>query len=550
MIKEGDVLNELFCITGKMCKDVFIGENFLTKERFYISKVKTDESKKTLAVIQNIRNPLLPEIYEIFNYEGVDYYRSELTEGQPLSKIIQKAGSDLSCEVLCRYIAQVSRIVELLHSQFKNPVLHLEISTDTIIISDKNSVHLLNYGYSGSNGISDCEESFSLPETIKNEKCTINSDIYLIGKTLQSILMDECNKITFNKRTGEYMRGIPENIGKIINKCIMSNPDLRYCSAAGLEADLLNVCDTFLKNGVFPDTANPSVLLQDTARKYASDIGDEINNETNADSCKNINADSNTYKSHIKRKSKVICVWDNAVFAAEIACVIADKDKKVLLIDADLLSPKIDLLIEFKNIKKKIDKIESINCLSDLMEEFSGQRLTPDIIKENSLKTIRENLNTICGNYRTEDYEYYNTRGYAEIITKSSEIFDYIIISCNKFIYDEFTCVSLIKSEIIFVPIIANNIFFREFNKYIHFMSGRKQLQNKSIQFAGFDYSSSEDFSLGICEEMCDGKFAGVISSSSRRRMSLGSEKFYTSMIENKIEKQYLGLLKSSGIKL
>ena len=184
------------------------------------------------------------------------------------------------------------------------------------------------------------------------------------------------------------------------------------------------------------------------------------------------------------------------------------------------------------------------------MEEFSGKRLTPDIIKENSLRTIRENLNAICGNYRTEDYEYYNTRGYAEIITKSSEIFDFIIISCNKFIYDEFTCVSLIKSEIIFVPIIANNIFFREFNKYIHFMSGRKQLQNKSIKFAGFDYSSSEDFSLGICEEMCDSRFAGVISSSSKRRMSLGSEKYYTSMIENKIEKQYLGLLKSSGIKL
>jgi len=540
MIKEGSIINDLLFIKEKIYKDVFIAENILTKEKFCVSKVKAQSCKKTLTVLENIRHPLLPEIYEIFIFEGEEYYRSEFPEGKQLSLILKSNETNLSCEILCRYIAQVARTVELLHSQFKTPVLHLEISTDTIIITSRNSVHLLNYGYCGSNKAIDFEESMILPEIINSDKCTINSDIYMIGKMLESVLKIECSKITFNKKTGEYMRGIPESIEKIINKCIMKNPESRYCSAAVLEADLLNVCDTFLKNGVFPDLKYSSAVLQDTKKNYEHNITETKNQELNP----------KEFNSENKRKSKIICVWDNAIFASEIACVIADKGKKVLLIDADLISPKIDLLVEFKNIKTGIDRFEQINCLSELMEEYSGKRLTPEIVIENSLKTTRKNLYAICGNYKTEDYEYYSTKGYAEIISKSSEIFDYIIISCNKFIYDEFTCVSLIKSDMIFIPIVANNIFFREFNKYIHFMSGRKQLVDKNVKFAGFDYSSSEDFSLGICEEMCEGRFSGVISYSPKRRESLGSEKFYTSMIESKIEKQYLGLLKNSGVKL
>jgi len=540
MIKQDSIINDLFVVKEKIFKDVFIAENKLTKEKFCISKIKAQSCKKALTILENVRHPLLPEVYEIFDFEGQEYYRSEFPDGKPLSLILKSTQANLSCEILCRYIAEIAKIIELLHSQFKNPVLHLEISPETIIITNKNSVHLLNYGYCGINKLIDLEESMLLPEMIGSDKCTISSDIYMIGKTLESVLKIECSKITFNKKTGEYMRGIPESIEKIINKCVMINPDSRYCSAAGLEADLLNVCDTFLKNGVFPDLKFSSAVLQDTKRNYEHNMKQTKNHESNP----------KEFKYENERNSKIICVWDNAIFASEIACIIADKEKKVLLIDADLLSPKIDLLIEFKNVKTKIQRFEPINCLSELMEEYSGKRLTPEIVMENSLKTTRENLYAVCGNYKTEDYEYYSTKGYAEIISKGSEIFDYIVISCNKFIYDEFTCVSLIKSDTIFIPIIANNIFFREFNKYICFMSGRKQLENKHVKFAGFDYSSSEDFSLGICDEMCEGRFSGVISYSPKRRMSLGSEKYYTSMIESKIEKQYLGILKNSGIKL
>ena len=198
MIKTGVTVNDLFYISEKIYKDVFVAENKITQEKYFISEIKSNECKKTLQILKGVRHPFLPEIHDIFSCEGKEYYRTSFIEGQTLSELIKSSGAALSCEKLCRYMAQVSRIIQLLHSQFKTSIFHLEIQTDTIIISDKNTVHLLNYGCSGDKINKDYEIMSKLPETANNGECSVKSDIFMIGETLHSILKPGFSKITFN----------------------------------------------------------------------------------------------------------------------------------------------------------------------------------------------------------------------------------------------------------------------------------------------------------------------------------------------------------------
>ncbi len=145
-------------------------------------------------------------------------------------------------------------------------------------------------------------------------------------------------------------------------------------------------------------------------------------------------------------RSISLTVWDNTEFACELAYTAAKSSGlNVLIADLDLLSPKADVILDLPKQPGK-DPESGINKAFELYEK---KNLTRDMlldicVKRNELK----NLHILTGNYRIENYEYYNNEAFAELTENLKRIFEIVIIAVNRSIYDSFTAISLMKSDI------------------------------------------------------------------------------------------------------
>jgi serine/threonine protein kinase len=591
----GATIDGRYVIKEKIGNETYIVENIISNVRWLLKALPQITDTETIKILQKIRHPSLPRIFEILEIGDAKYYLIEHIEGISLLELTNRNNGKLPYIDACRYMGAVSRILFFLHSQVGETILHMDIKPSNILIAKNNLTCLIDYGnlqksgvrYSDtdidntendnnnyrikindgkdsscinesnnksvspkydSNASSNCTPhlkndmfygtlGYAPPELISGDELSVQSDIFMVGMTLYRIITGLEPEVSLNIDQKSLISTMPAAVSQVIARCVMSQPGDRYSNMSELSCDLEHLCSKALKHNVYSSIEFGTVSLEEDRNVNACTYRENMILDSNRDDKKR-----NSKKHNEKRK--IICIWDNAQFAAEFSYIIARQDKKVLIIDANLLSPGIDMLIDIKDDALKENCRKSVSNLSDLMEEHSKNRLNTDTVKLFAYKTTQDNLNCICGNYRMEDYEYYSTEGLVEIIRTASDYYDFVIVSCGKFIYDEFTCVSLICSDMIIIPITANSINFREYNRFINFLGARKQLHPENVLFVCFDYQPDEDFSYGICDELCNGKFAGVIPYSKRRRMMQGNSKHYTGAMEAKMEKQYMNLLK------
>ncbi|MHB1485160.1 MAG: protein kinase domain-containing protein [Saccharofermentanales bacterium] len=549
-MKTGIKIDDRYIVQEQLGKETFLVMNVFSGVRWILKSMPLLVKKETIELLQKIRHPSLPRIFEMIDVDNITYFLLEYIDGISLSEHCRESGGKLSYINACEYMATISRAIYFLHTQNSISLLHLDIKPGNIILMNNNLPCLIDYGTAQdlngrTNGKSEVNSfygtpGYAPPEMIQGMKPTEQSDIFMIGMTLFRLVSGIEPNASLRIEAKLLTSMMPAAIAKIISRCVMNDPGDRYGNAGELAYDLEIACDTTLSHDTYQGReCGFQAVLEDTAAAR------EYNHSISADK-------ENRSEFKGKRKNsqdRVICIWDNSQFAVELAYVLAKQKKKVLLMDVDLLSPGIDLLVELRdNVSKNSSSLLGDNSFSDLMEEYAKKRMNIDTIRMFAQKTQIETLSCICGNYRMEDYEYYSTEGLVEIIKTASMGYDFVVISCGKFIYDEFTCVAQICADKIFIPINANGMQFREFNRYINFLSGRKQLESEKILFVGFDYHPNEDLSHGTCDELCNGSFIGIISYSQKRRMMQGTRKPYINAMESKIEKQYLKIIKKSEL--
>lgn len=562
-MQTGSRIQDRYLVHEQLGEETFIVINLSSGVKWILKELPFITSKETVQLLQIIRHPSLPRIFETFEIEGKTYFLLEYIEGVTLLELCDKHNGKLPYYEACEYMAVISRTLYFLHSQNEVSLLHLDIKPNNIIVTKNNLPCLIDYGSAqtsseiilNSRHIFYGTPGYAPPEILQGETPTEQSDIFMIGTTLLRLITGIKPDPSLHIDAKMLTSMMPAGIAKIIQRCTMNNPGDRYGNASELAYDLEVLCNTNLCNETYPH------------KEYSTGISfqeSDVNTQYNASSTKMtyspvnsndvqdiaINAKATEYFGKKKNSnSRVLCVWDNCQFAVELACVLSKHKKRVLLIDADLLSPGIDLLIEVKDTLGKSNRsLLGNSSLADLMEEYAKKRLSNETVKMFAQKTSIETLSCLCGNYRMEDYEYYSTEGLVEIIKTASMGYDFVVVACGKFIYDEFTCVSQICADLVYVPVVANCMQFREFNRYINFLAGRKQLEREKILFVAYDYQPNEDLSHGTCDELCNGAFVGAISYSQKRRMMQGTKKPYINAMETKIEKQYLGIIKKSNI--
>lgn len=99
-----------------------------------------------VSILKNLRHPGIPVIYDIEEDEEFYYIVEEYVEGVSLDKYLQEYPK-LSYLKKIRLLKQICDIVNFIHTQTPNPIVHLDIKPQNILINYvTDRVYLLDFG--------------------------------------------------------------------------------------------------------------------------------------------------------------------------------------------------------------------------------------------------------------------------------------------------------------------------------------------------------------------------------------------------------------------
>ncbi len=250
-------------------------------------------------------------------------------------------------------------------------------------------------------------------------------------------------------------------------------------------------------------------------------------------------------KSHFKKKpfdiystkglkkisNGLIVIWDNAEFCCELASVIASRNKKTVVVDLDRLNPTFDFQFPAK-------KRQTMN-LSDVQRFYSSKELNKDNVLKFCYPTKIKNLKVLYGLDDIKKFEYFTNEALIELLNILLIENEFVIVNVNKFIYDAYTCLSVIKADKVLVPIDNNIVKIREKDRLLRFICEKQKIDVNKIGYVFFE----SDKKIALLSEMLNGNIIGQISFCKKRLNYRNIKKSYSRNMTRSIKKQYMLLV-------
>jgi hypothetical protein len=524
-MQTGDLINSRYRITQAV-RTAWLAEDTVGG-RLCLIRQADDFIDPAIALwLGRIWHPGLPRLLEsLETFDKGTLLVFEYREGVSLSSLAQANGGRLTADQALPAFSQLARILAFLHHQGENPILHLDIKPEHILLDDQGQVCLIDFGaaiqdrsaYRRADSAT-CPDrearraltpDYAAPEQIAGQPCP-GSDIFALGISLLQLLTGQTPSACRSRSLPELGAGLSAALQRLIGRCLHSDPALRYGDAEELACDL---------EAVLADTSSPELI---TGRSEVS-LMLPLPVETAA----------------APLPAPVVCVWDGAEFGCEMAAALSE-GRQVLVIDADLLNPKADLLLGLRQITRPSDNWTAGLDLA-LAEELRGNL---DILSFNRLvqPTRVDNVNALTTGASLDHYEHFSLDSFFQVIRLSRLVNDLVIILCSRFVYDAFTCLCLQAATHVLIPVAGESGAFRERKRAIDYLVSRQQLDCSKIRFAAFPYNPMTDLSQGTLDELCGGLLAGCISDCGRRRSMKSGARPYATSIDRSNLREYRNL--------
>lgn len=205
---------------------------------------------KEADILREIKHSCIPFIYDIEEDNECSYIIEQYMEGKTLREYVN-FHENLSEKDMIHISIQICNLILYLHS-LPNPILHLDLHPDNIIIRDHN-VYLVDFGASifcehqSQNKISFGTKRFAAPEQFLAEKLGPTTDVYGIGMILYYMLTGgEYQRSGKLKNVDYYSRG-SKQLKNIINRCLKHNPSQRFFNLSTLQQRLKALQEDNLK---------------------------------------------------------------------------------------------------------------------------------------------------------------------------------------------------------------------------------------------------------------------------------------------------------------
>lgn len=507
-------------------------------------------------ILKKLNHPSLPRIIDIIEDDNNLYIVQDYIEGTPLDKELEKVGKFPLGTVL-QWSLQICDVLIYLHEFKPNPIIYRDMKPGNIILTPWNEIKLVDFGiareykegrnndtvYIGTKG-------YAAPEQYGDGQTSVATDIYCLGVTMFQLITGKLPRELFlsMKLPSYFADDLPPCMSEIISKCTRFNPEERYSSVRELKKDILNVKNQLkLNNQPKELTGQIALNNQNTKDKIA-----EFKNLFIGKFINNLSSSIRKSKPELSYKSMIITVWDNTEFACELAYVLAQSTNlNVLLADMDLLCPTIDLILNIKKYPEKIMREGILNesGLNIVLDSAARGTLTRESFINACIKRKEvSNLYILTGNYRLENYEYYSNESLTTFIDKSRQLFDVVILAVNRSIYDAFTVISLIKSDINIIPICAVVHKLREFNNYIVFLKDKQKIPLEKNKFVAFEYDAKVHLQEPAINEATQYNYLGSVRFCLQREKCRNQRVAYSQKMDKKVKEDYIRILRKIKI--
>ena len=202
-------------------------------------------------------------------------------------------------------------------------------------------------------------------------------------------------------------------------------------------------------------------------------------------------------------------------------------------------------LVSNKTKKKNMDTYFNDVDLYKMQEIFFKNEEFEDFVFKNFSKSRKnKNLHIIYGDDDISRFEYFSNEMIINFLDTAQKKYDFIILNLNDFIYDAYTCIGLIKSDVCIIPLSIDIEKLRKYNRYIDFLSEKQGIGPDKFFYVFFEYNRKYHKSIDFYKGILKSKLLGKISFSKERLDCRNYKKSYAAIINNNIKLEYMDILR------
>ena len=216
--------------------------------------------QREASAASRLSHPNVVDIYDVGEYEGMNYIVMEFIRGRTLKELIAQRGALDVDEA----IGIMKQLVSAINHAHENNIIHRDIKPQNVLVKDDGTIKITDFGIAVANGSVQLtfnntvmgSAHYLAPETTQGKEPNEQVDIYSLGIVFYELLT---GKVPFTGKTPteiaikhlrkpmpfvrDFNPNIPQSVENIILKATAKNLSQRYVSCKEMLYDLIHCLD-------------------------------------------------------------------------------------------------------------------------------------------------------------------------------------------------------------------------------------------------------------------------------------------------------------------
>jgi len=531
----------------------------LSHNQMVIKPVDQVLCPEAVYLLGQIRHPALPalrgvEAIELDGQPPRDCFLFDFLPGTSLDRLSPAEQDDWPLSAKIHFFAELAQVVDFLHVQCEPGLLHLDIKPANVLLGPDLRPRLIDFGAmqhlardpAGEQQVAvlpdcpgqniACTPAFAAPEVLQGRP-VMASDVYSIGLTMLAALTGIQSGDEIKARLPDLLRTLPPPLSSVLVRCLQTSPLDRTGTARELASDLGKAAERI-------QTASQIVATVEDPVDPQPETGPQSLSEAEATL---IQMGQETQGAGPEQPSRLICVWDGPEFGCELAVQLKHYYSSVLVIDCDLMNPQADLLLGKKSRSSLTTPLRSADNLNLVLKEALRGTLNSRRLRELTWPALSEMVDLLVFGDNLDEYDHIPADSLLKLLEIARQSYPVIILLCNRFIYDAFTCLGLMTADQVLVPLSGHAAAFRSMNRSIDFLALRQQIDPLRVHIIAFPYDERSDLSLGTLDVLSRNRLIGSVRTTLARQRQKGTARPYATDISTINAKEYDGIIARLG---